>query len=57
MPTSVGSSKKQERIRQNKELPTRPVLRMIKDKDGKEYQKSVEKDLLVELDLFIEDTL
>ena len=44
-------------IRQNKELPTRPVLRMIKDKDGKEYQKSVEKDLLVELDLFIEDTL
>lgn len=44
-------------IRQNKELPTRPVLRMIKDKDGKEYQKSIEKDLAVELDLFIEDTL
>lgn len=44
-------------IRQNKGLPTRPILRMIKDKDGKEYQEVVEKDLLVELDLFIEDTL
>ena len=44
-------------IRQNKDLPTRPVLRMIKDKAGKEYQKSIEKDLAVELNLFIKDTL
>lgn len=44
-------------IRQNKEQPTRPVLRMLKDKSGNTYKKWVEKDLLKELSLFVKDTI
>lgn len=40
-------------LRQNKEQPTRPVIRMIKDNAGTEYKKWVEKDLLKELSLFV----
>lgn len=44
-------------IRQNKEQPTRPVLRMLKDKSGNKYKEWVEKDLLKELSLFVKDTI
>lgn len=44
-------------IRQNKEQPTRPVLRMLKDKNGNKYKEWVEKDLLKQLSLFVKDTI
>lgn len=44
-------------LRQNKKLPTRPVIRMIEDADGEYYTTIVEKDLTKELTLFIRDTL
>jgi len=44
-------------IRQNNKLPTRPVIRLLKDADGNEYEHPVEKDLTEELTLFIKDTL
>ncbi len=42
---------------QNKNFPTRPLLRMIKDKDGNKYTTWIEKDLEKELTLFIKDTI
>lgn len=44
-------------IRQNEKFPTRPVIRMVTDVDGKEYTSLVEKNLIKELTLFIRDTL
>lgn len=44
-------------IRQNKEHPTRPVLRMLKNSQGKMYDTWVERDLLKELSLFVKDTI
>ncbi len=44
-------------IRQNSKVPTRPVLRMLFDKDGKKYSEEIEKDLTRELTLFISDTI
>ncbi len=44
-------------LRQNKNFPTRPVIRMIKDANGKKYNNWVEKDLEKELTLFIKDTI
>ena len=44
-------------VRQNKEMPTRPILRMISNKQGEKYQGVVEKDLVKELSLFIKDTI
>lgn len=43
--------------RQNKGYPARPVIRMLKDSQGKEYEDWIEKDLLKELSLFIKDTV
>ena len=44
-------------LRQNKNLPTRPVIRILKDKNGKKYNDWIEKDLKKELTLFIKDTV
>lgn len=44
-------------LRQNENFPTRPVLRMLKDKEGKNYSNWIEKNLVKELTLFIQDTL
>ncbi|WFR57497.1 HD domain-containing protein [Anaerocolumna sp. AGMB13025] len=44
-------------IRQNVKCPTRPVLHMISDTNGKKYSTWVEKDLNKELTLLIEDTI
>lgn len=44
-------------LRQNKNFPTRPVLRMLKDKKGKKYATWVEKNLEKELTLFVKDTI
>ena len=44
-------------LRQNKNFPTRPVIRMIKDAKGKKYNDWVEKNLEKELTLFIKDTI
>lgn len=41
-------------IRQNKQSPDRPVLRIVKDKEGNSLTKEVIKDLLVFTDVFIE---
>lgn len=43
--------------RQNRGYPTRPIIRMLKNSQGKEYENWVEKDLLKELSLFIKDTI
>lgn len=43
--------------KQNKGYPTRPIIRMLKNSQGKEYDNWVEKDLLKELSLFIKDTV
>lgn len=43
--------------KQNKGYPTRPVIRMLKDSQGKKYENWIEKDLLKELSLFIKDTM
>ena len=44
-------------LRQNKEQPTRPVIRILKDSEGKPCKEWLEKDLLKELNIFIEDTV
>jgi HD-GYP domain-containing protein (c-di-GMP phosphodiesterase class II) len=44
-------------LRQNVKCPTRPVIRIIQDKDGKKPTKWIEKDLTKELTLFIIDTI
>lgn len=44
-------------LRQNKNFPTRPVLRVISDKKGKKYDTWIEKNLEEELTLFIKDTI
>lgn len=44
-------------LRQNPKCPTRPVIRIIKDKEGKKPADWVEKDLTKELTLFITDTI
>ena len=44
-------------LRQNSKCPTRPVIRIIKDRNGKKLIKWVEKDLTKHLTLFIEDTI
>ncbi|MSS62949.1 HD-GYP domain-containing protein [Velocimicrobium porci] len=43
-------------LRQNAEFPTRPVIRLIEDKNGKPYSEFIEKNLIKELTLFIKDT-
>lgn len=44
-------------IRQNREQPTRPVIRVLKDSQNNICESWVEKDLLKELSLFIVDTV
>jgi HD-GYP domain-containing protein (c-di-GMP phosphodiesterase class II) len=44
-------------LRQNHQFPTRPIIRIIKDKDGKMPDQWIEKDLTKELTLFITDTV
>ncbi len=44
-------------IRQNAKCPTRPVLHMISDSNGKKYTTWIEKDLRKELTILIEDTI
>ncbi len=43
-------------ISQNSKCPTRPVLHMLEDGNGKKYDVWVEKDLKKELSIIIEDT-
>lgn len=44
-------------LRQNPQCPTRPVIRIIKDKEGNMPSEWIEKDLTKELTLFITDTI
>lgn len=44
-------------LRQNAQCPTRPVIRIIKDKYGEKPIQWIEKDLTKELTLFIRDTI
>lgn len=44
-------------LRQNSQCPTRPVIRILKDKEGKDLKEWIEKDLTKELTLFIRDTI
>lgn len=44
-------------LRQNASCPTRPVIRILRDSNGKTYKEWVEKDLIKELTLFIVDTI
>lgn len=45
-------------LRQNNKFPTRPVIRILSDADGKTYNNTwIEKDLTKELSLFIQDTV
>ena len=44
-------------IRQNKQKPDRPVLRIVMDKEGNPITKEVIKDLLVFTDVFIEQAV
>lgn len=44
-------------LRQNPKCPTRPVIRIIKNKEGKKPDEWTEKDLTKELTLFIIDTI
>lgn len=44
-------------LRQNVQCPTRPVIRIIKNKEGIKPSEWIEKDLTKELTLFITDTL
>ena len=44
-------------LRQNPQCPTRPVIRIIENKEGVKPVNWIEKDLTKELTLFIEDTL
>ncbi len=44
-------------LRQNPKCPTRPVIRIIKYKDGSKAKDWIERDLTKELTLFITDTI
>lgn len=44
-------------LRQNTKCPTRPVIRIIKNKEGVKQGEWIEKDLTKELTLFITDTI
>lgn len=44
-------------LRQNQNYPTRPVIRLIKNKNGEKYKDWVEKNLKREFTLFIKDTV
>lgn len=44
-------------LRQNAQCPTRPVIRIIEDKEGKMPERWIEKNLTTELTLFITDTI
>lgn len=44
-------------LRQNPKCPTRPVIRIIKNKEGVKPEEWTEKDLTKELTLFITDTI
>lgn len=44
-------------LRQNYKCPTRPIIRMIKDNKGNNYDEWIEKDLTKELTLFIQNTM
>lgn len=44
-------------LRQNENFPARPVIRMIRDENGKDYKEWTEKNLVKELTLFIQDTI
>jgi len=44
-------------LRQNPKCPTRPVIRIIKNKEGQKPSEWIEKDLTKELTLFITDTI
>ena len=44
-------------LRQNAKCPTRPVIRIIKNRDGEKPEEWIEKDLTKELTLFITDTI
>lgn len=44
-------------LRQNPKCPTRPVIRIIQDANGKKPSEWIEKDLTKELTLFITDTI
>ncbi len=44
-------------LRQNEKCPTRPVIRMLKYSNNRNYETWVEKDLTKELTLFIQDTI
>ena len=60
-PTGALVSTNQEEIgivlRQNTKCPTRPVIRIIKDREGVKPEVWIEKDLTKELTLFITDTI
>ncbi len=44
-------------VRQNYKFPTRPVIRLLKNKDGVEYGENEERDLTKHLTLFIADSV
>lgn len=44
-------------LRQNSNYPTRPIIRLLKNKNGEKYKEWVEKNLKRELALFIKDTV
>lgn len=44
-------------LRQNNKCPTRPVIRILEDKNGESITEWIERDLTSELTLFIKDTL
>lgn len=44
-------------LRQNKKCPTRPVIRIFRDRYGNECEEWVERNLTEDLTLFIEDTV
>ena len=44
-------------LRQNPQCPTRPIIRIVEDKEGKKPESWIEKNLTKELTLFITDTL
>lgn len=44
-------------LRQNISFPTRPIIRLLRDAQGRQYKDWIEKDLVKELTLFIVDTI
>ncbi|ROR22145.1 HD-GYP domain-containing protein (c-di-GMP phosphodiesterase class II) [Mobilisporobacter senegalensis] len=44
-------------LRQNRKCPTRPIIRIVIDKDGNNCNEWIEKDLTKDLTLFINDTI